>query len=283
MPRIRSLKPDFMEDGKVKALSRDARLFFVQMLTEVDDKGRFKYTPKRLAGVLYPGDDDVTGKDIEAWMLECEAQGMIVRYTVGDNDYGWLRNFNKHQVISKPSKSRWPSYEESQEVSDQGPFVVSEIPIDTPGDSRSSNGVAQESPGTDLGSGSRKEDLGKGKDEAHPSTDLVQTRIESTSAPFLPSDIPGVTRDVLNDVRDDDGRPLASHEKSSLRNAVKEWLGVGHHPDDLKQAIAASPFKTPAAVGGELRRHKQPSTRSSPGDDSLAAANRYLNRHEGAT
>lgn len=119
MARIRTIKPDFMDSGSTKALTREARLFFLQLLTEADDYGRFIYSPKRLAGVLYPDDDDVTRGHIDAWMSECEREGMVRRYSAAATEtlveattrvqtYGCIVNWKKHQRVANPTDSKLP-------------------------------------------------------------------------------------------------------------------------------------------------------------------------------
>jgi hypothetical protein len=108
MSRIRTIKPDFPASASVGRLSRDARLFIVQLWTETDDEGRLEFLPRKIAGILYPHDDDVTPADIERWAAECESEGMILRYTVSDRTYLFVTGFPRHQKINRPSPSRIP-------------------------------------------------------------------------------------------------------------------------------------------------------------------------------
>ena len=59
MARIRTIKPEFATSPDTGKLSREARLFFLQLLGQLDDEGRQRWMPKALAGELYPYDDDV--------------------------------------------------------------------------------------------------------------------------------------------------------------------------------------------------------------------------------
>lgn len=108
MPRIRSLKPDFITSPSTRRLSREARLFFILLLTDSDDEGRIVAGHKRLAGVLFPHDDDVRPAKIKRWLDECEAQEMIRRYSAEGTDYLLIVNFTKHQRISHPTASHLP-------------------------------------------------------------------------------------------------------------------------------------------------------------------------------
>lgn len=108
MARIRTIKPEMPGHPSVKKLSRDARLLFVWLITDADDQGRFVASPKRLAGQLYPEDEDVDGPQVEGWLVEIEAQGMIRRYVHNGARYGVITSWKDHQKISKPAPSRLP-------------------------------------------------------------------------------------------------------------------------------------------------------------------------------
>lgn len=109
MARIRTIKPEFCSSKDAGALSREARLFFLLLFTEVDDAGRVLWIPRRLCGVLYPHDDDVTADMLTQWCAECAARGMLIRYAVANVDYLQITNWLKHQKISHATDSRLPA------------------------------------------------------------------------------------------------------------------------------------------------------------------------------
>lgn len=109
MGRIRTIKPEFCSSPSANKLSRDARLFFLVLLTEVDDEGRVRYLRKKLAGTLFPEDDDVTPEMIGKWVVECESSKMIVTYRVDGDEYLAIVNFRKHQVVNKATPSKLPA------------------------------------------------------------------------------------------------------------------------------------------------------------------------------
>lgn len=114
MARIRTVKPSFWESAQSASCSREARLLFLGLLNECDDEGRMRWAPKRLAGVLFPHDDDVDVAQIVEWVTELEAavdeDGFMLagRYTVGGNEYLAVPKFLDHQRISKPQVSTLP-------------------------------------------------------------------------------------------------------------------------------------------------------------------------------
>lgn len=107
-PRIRTIKPETWADEKIGALSRDARLLFVGLITMADDEGRLRALPAAVIGHAFPYDDDVTPAKLAKWMRELEESGLVVTYTAGDRPYAWLTGWAKHQKINRPNLSELP-------------------------------------------------------------------------------------------------------------------------------------------------------------------------------
>jgi hypothetical protein len=108
MARIRTVKPDITTSTSAGNISREARLFFVLLLLEADDDGRLEGSAKRLAGSLYPRDNDVGPAKIEKWLAETVREDMVHAYTIGGVRFLQVVNFLKHQKISHPTPSRIP-------------------------------------------------------------------------------------------------------------------------------------------------------------------------------
>lgn len=111
MARIRSIKPEFPQSETIGALSRDARLLFIQLWTLVDDEGRARAASRMLASLLYPYDDDAP-KLMDKWLSELEVEKCIRRYEADGNSYLEIVNWLKHQKIDRPTPSRLPPYRE---------------------------------------------------------------------------------------------------------------------------------------------------------------------------
>jgi hypothetical protein len=109
MARIRTIKPALVDSKDVAKVSREARYFFTILLMFLDDKGKCEFMPKRLAGLLFPHDEDVDGKMVSAWTEECVAATLLEKYTVNGKDYLRSPTFWKHQVINRPTPSRYPN------------------------------------------------------------------------------------------------------------------------------------------------------------------------------
>lgn len=105
LPRIRTIKPEAPQDAKLASVSRDARLTFWYLMTQVDDRGFFRASTRLLIGQLFPHDTDVTETTLARWMNELAAIGRIALFDSEDGPLGQIVNFMKHQKIDHPSSS----------------------------------------------------------------------------------------------------------------------------------------------------------------------------------
>lgn len=115
MSRIRTIKPEFPQSQSMGRVSRDARLLFILLWTLADDSGRTRAASRMLASLLYPYDDDAP-KLISGWLAELSGVGAVVLYSVDGDDYLEICNWLKHQKIDKPSKSKFPPFDESSRI-----------------------------------------------------------------------------------------------------------------------------------------------------------------------
>lgn len=146
MARIRTIKPEFWGDPKTGQCSRDARLLFLGLLNESDDEGRQLGSPRRIAGVVFPNDHDVTTRMVRKWLDELENAQLVVRYEVKTVPYLFIKGFMNNQKINRPSASRLPP-----PPNGHGSFSEGSV---------RGHGGGGESVAADLGSGSRNMDLG---------------------------------------------------------------------------------------------------------------------------
>lgn len=109
MARIRCIKPEFPQSESIGALSRDARLLFIQLWTFVDDAGRSRAASRMLASLLYPYDTDAA-KLMDKWLAELETGKMIILYQIDGTRYLQITNWLKHQKIDRPSPSKIPPF-----------------------------------------------------------------------------------------------------------------------------------------------------------------------------
>lgn len=223
MARIRTLKPDFCNSPSTAMLSRDARLFFVQLLTDVDDEGRCPWSAKRLAGILYPSDEEVDGALVTKWVVECEQVGMVVRYEVDGYRVLAVSNFEKHQRVSHPTPSRLPPPPDGtnpEGASEDFANDSRDVPVHFANDS----GIAPESfrpeveVEVDLGSGSRKT-------VSPPATDDVRTVFDTWIATTGRTD-----RTLLDSKRRRlITTALKAYPLEDVLDAVRGWKNSSHH------------------------------------------------------
>lgn len=110
MARIRTIKPEFWSDYKLAAeLTREQRLFYIALWNEADDEGRFLAHPRRLLGIVFPFETDISESFIEDSLRVLAETQRVLLYDVGGTPYGELTKFTEHQKINRPSSSRIPA------------------------------------------------------------------------------------------------------------------------------------------------------------------------------
>lgn len=107
--RIRTIKPEFFRDEKIKSLPLDARYVCIGLISRSDDRGRQANEQQAILGHVFPS-GDVTVRRLTQWIVEIVETGFVRLYAVGPFEYLWLPNFWKHQVINKPTESDYPSH-----------------------------------------------------------------------------------------------------------------------------------------------------------------------------
>ena len=108
--RIRTIKPEVFQDEKLWDLATETGLPVLQAFAGLwcfaDREGRFEWRPRALKPLILPYWEG----DFAAVMAALESSRFIVRYVVGGKEYGYVRNFGKHQVInSRESPSELPA------------------------------------------------------------------------------------------------------------------------------------------------------------------------------
>lgn len=97
------------------AVSREARLLYIQMWTLADDHGRIKCTERVMAALLYPFDDDA-GALIGGWLDELIREQCVACYVIDGKRYYQILTWKTHQKIDKPTPSRIPEFREDARV-----------------------------------------------------------------------------------------------------------------------------------------------------------------------
>lgn len=99
MSRIRSIHPGFFTDEDMVQVSRDARLLFLGLGVEADDKGAFEWKLTTIKMRLFPADH----VDIDTLLAELVSIDAVSSYEIDGRKYGAIRNFRKFQRPKKPN------------------------------------------------------------------------------------------------------------------------------------------------------------------------------------
>ncbi len=104
MARIRTIKPDFWTDERLTECSLSARLFFIGLWNFSDDAGNLQRSARKLKMQIFPADS----LDCEPLIQELLTHGVLREYSVNGENFLNIKNFGKHQIINRPSKSNIP-------------------------------------------------------------------------------------------------------------------------------------------------------------------------------
>ena len=107
MARQRMVKPDFFASESLGACRPEARLAFIGLWVQADDKGHLKCQFGRLRRLVFPY-DAITDMSFAYLLAELERVGCIAGYEVAGERYLSVRNFSTYQTIQRPSKTAIP-------------------------------------------------------------------------------------------------------------------------------------------------------------------------------
>jgi len=101
MPRIRTIKPDFMrhdglQDLEVEHPGSYVMLTYVGLWMMCDKNGIFQYRPRQLKLDILP----FIPFDMQSTLTILEDSGYLKKYTVDGKDFGIIPTFRSHQCIT---------------------------------------------------------------------------------------------------------------------------------------------------------------------------------------
>lgn len=108
--RIRTVKPEILEDDVTAALSDGAWRLFVSLFLLADDYGNLRANPRQIAGQAFWARPDA---DIVAMLDELATAGLVAIYSVRGQRYAAIKGWSKHQKVDKPGKPHCPPPEEA--------------------------------------------------------------------------------------------------------------------------------------------------------------------------
>lgn len=119
MARIRTIKPELAAHEGLFDLEQDTglpiRFAWCMLFTVADREGRFQWRPRTLKAQILPHDLIEFSRVLDAWVT----RGFVVKYRVGEEWFGWIPTFTKHQVVNnREAKSDLPSIDQAEEVID---------------------------------------------------------------------------------------------------------------------------------------------------------------------
>ena len=120
MARIRTVKPEFWTDEKTGQLSPMAKCLFIGLLNLSDDYGIVEYRPSEWRVKIFPYDSDTTPVVLQKVLMEeILPTGLAILFSMTNDEacdakkYLFISNFDKHQVVNKPSKPTLPGWKKS--------------------------------------------------------------------------------------------------------------------------------------------------------------------------
>lgn len=105
--RIRSIKPEILDDEKAAQLSDIAWRLWVSSWLLADDHGRFRASPMFLHAQAFWGRPR-TVTEVEGAIGELHDSGLIQVYVVNAQVYAAIPNWSRHQRIDNAAKPRCP-------------------------------------------------------------------------------------------------------------------------------------------------------------------------------
>lgn len=106
MARIRTIKPEILEDEKTAGLSDSAFRLFLAMIFLADDHGNLRTDDRWLGGQVWWARGNPPR--VSECLREVAEADLIVVYQVRDQVYAHIRSWDKHQRIDNRGKARVP-------------------------------------------------------------------------------------------------------------------------------------------------------------------------------
>lgn len=108
MPRIRTIKPQHVNDKELAKISLQAHLFWVLSWCFSDDEGVFENDPLLLKSQLFPRRTDIRIEQVQQWIDQLVKARFIIPFTHDGEGYLLHRTFKTHQKIDRPQPSKIP-------------------------------------------------------------------------------------------------------------------------------------------------------------------------------
>lgn len=130
--RIRSIKPEWLEDERMALASDAARVLSIALILCADDEGRGVANPTLLGAKAFP----VNPQQLQPALTELRPW-FVRLYRARGQTFFEVTNWKKHQRIDRPTKSRLPKPEEGELLGSDSETLRDPITEDSASDSRS--------------------------------------------------------------------------------------------------------------------------------------------------
>ena len=214
MSRIRSVHPGLWTDERFMEVSPLARLLFIGIWNECDDKGSFEWSPIKLKARLLPVDNC----DVVALLAELESTGSVIRYEMSGRKFGAVRNFTRYQRPKKPNST----YPQTDEVRNFCAGEQAQVPNQFP-------------TGTEIDP--QREEGGGKREDGFDDDDARASAAADHREPDWPSDLIDLTQAVCRaaGIRHAEPGPILAQQK-----LVRGWVDDGFDPvEDIQPGISA--------------------------------------------
>jgi hypothetical protein len=108
MARIRTIKPQHVNDKKLTDISLQAHLFWILSWCFSDDEGVLENDPILLKSQLFPRRPEIRTEQIIQWIDQLTKARFMIPFTHNGEGYLLHRTFNVHQKIDRPQPSKIP-------------------------------------------------------------------------------------------------------------------------------------------------------------------------------
>lgn len=102
--RIRSIKPEWLEDERLALAPPEARVLSVALMLIADDHGNGRMVPQILASRIFPASPGIFANALDT----LQDTRFIELYQCEGQTYFSIRNWKKHQRVDKPGKPHVP-------------------------------------------------------------------------------------------------------------------------------------------------------------------------------
>lgn len=121
MARIRTIKPELLEDGKVARLPHLAWRLFVSLILLADDYGNLRGDPERIHGAVlwaHPREDSRDSReDFRTALGVLLATEFVISYEVRGQLYLHIAGWDRHQKVDHPGRPLCPALTDGSRVS----------------------------------------------------------------------------------------------------------------------------------------------------------------------